>query len=77
MTPGDPFSGFGKTLLTLGLIIAAVGAALIIFPRIPWLGRLPGDIHLRGKNWSFHFPIVTSIVISIVLTIILNLISRK
>ena len=36
-----------------------------------------GDIHLRGKNWSFHFPIVTSIVISIVLTIILSLFSRK
>ncbi len=77
MTPGDPFSGIGKTLLTIGLIIAAVGAALIIFPMIPWLGRLPGDIHLRGKNWSFHFPLVTSIVISIVLTIIFNLISRK
>ena len=77
MTPGDPFSAFGKTLLSLGLIIAAVGAALIIFPRIPWLGRLPGDFHLRGKNWGFHFPLVTSIVISIVLTIILNLISRK
>lgn len=77
MTPGDLFSGFGKTLLIVGLIIAALGAALIIFPKIPWLGRLPGDIHLRGKNWSFHFPLVTSIVVSIVLTIILNLISRK
>ncbi|MBT5368535.1 MAG: DUF2905 domain-containing protein, partial [Nitrospinaceae bacterium] len=62
MTPGDPFSGFGKTLLTLGLIIAAVGVALIIFPKIPWLGRLPGDIHLRGKNWRFHFPLATSVI---------------
>ncbi len=77
MAPGDPFGSFGKTLLILGLIIAAVGAVIMIGPKIPWLGRLPGDIHLRGKNWSFSFPIVTSIVISIILTVILNLFSRK
>ncbi len=69
--------GFGKILLILGLLIAAAGAVMMIAPKIPWLGRLPGDIHLRGKNWSFHFPIVTSIVISIVLTILFNLFSRK
>ena len=77
MTPGDSFSGLGKILLIAGILIAAAGAALMIAPKIPWLGRLPGDIHLRGKNWSFHFPIVTSIVISIVLTILFNLFSRK
>ena len=69
--------GLGKILLIAGLLIAAVGAVIMIAPKIPWLGRLPGDIHLRGKNWSFHFPIVTSIVISIVLTILFNLFSRK
>ncbi len=69
--------GLGKILLILGLLIAAAGAVMMIAPKIPWLGRLPGDIHLRGKNWSFHFPIVTSIVISIVLTILFNLFSRK
>ena len=69
--------GLGKILLIAGLLIAAVGAVIMIAPKIPWLGRLPGDIHLRGKNWSFHFPIVTSIVISIVLTILYNLFSRK
>jgi hypothetical protein len=69
--------GLGKILLIAGLLIAAAGAALILAPKIPWLGRLPGDIHLRGKNWSFHFPLATSIVISIVLTILFNLFSRK
>ena len=69
--------GLGKILLIAGIIIAAAGAALMLGPKIPWLGRLPGDIHLRGKNWSFHFPIVTSIVISIILTILFNLFSRK
>ncbi len=69
--------GLGKILLIAGLIIAAAGAVLMLAPKIPWLGRLPGDIHLRGKNWSFHFPIVTSIVISIILTILFNLFSRR
>ena len=69
--------GLGKILLIAGLLIAAAGAVLMLAPKIPWLGRLPGDIHLRGKNWSFHFPIVTSIVVSIVLTILFNLFSRK
>ena len=50
---------------------------LLLAPKIPFLGRLPGDIHLRGKNWSFSFPIVTCIVISVVLTLLLNLFSRR
>ena len=84
MDPGDPsgpLGNIGKTLLIAGLALAAIGALMTFGPRLPWLGpwlgRLPGDIHLRGKNWSFHFPIVTSIVVSIVLTILWNLFSRK
>ena len=77
MEPGDPFAQFGRIILIAGLVIAGLGALMMWGPKIPFLGRLPGDIHLRGKNWSFHFPIVTSIVISILLTIIFNLFSRK
>ncbi len=77
MEPGDPFAQFGRIILITGLVIAGLGALMMWGPKIPFLGRLPGDIHLRGRNWSFHFPIVTSIVISILLTIILNLFSRK
>ena len=77
MEPGDPFAQFGRIILIMGLVIAGLGALMMWGPKIPFLGRLPGDIHLRGKNWSFHFPIVTSIVISILLTIILNFFSRK
>jgi len=73
----DPFGHLGRTLVIFGIILAAVGLVLMIGPKIPWLGRLPGDIHLRGKGWSFHFPIVTSIVVSIVLTVLLNLFWRK
>lgn len=77
MGPGDPFNQFGRIILILGLVLVGVGALMMFGPKIPFLGRLPGDIHLKGKNWSFHFPIITSIVLSIILTIILNLFSRK
>ena len=73
----EPFGGFGKTLILLGAILMVLGVVFVLAPKIPFLGKLPGDIHLRGKNWSFSFPVVTCIVISIVLTLLLNLFSRR
>ena len=73
----EPFGGFGKTLILLGAVLMVLGVVFLVAPKIPFLGKLPGDIHLRGKNWSFSFPVVTCIVISIVLTLLLNLFSRK
>ena len=73
----EPFGGFGKTLILLGAALIVLGAVFVLAPKIPFLGKLPGDIHLRGKNWSFSFPVVTSIVISIVLTLLLNLFWRR
>ena len=67
----------GKLLIVAGLTIAALGLALLIAGRIPWLGQLPGDINVERKDVSFHFPIVTCIIISLVLTILLNLFMRK
>ena len=66
----------GALLLIVGGVTALAGLMLLLVPRIPWLGHLPGDIHYRAKNTSFHFPVVTCLVVSIVLTIVLNLISR-
>ena len=66
----------GVMLLIAGCVTAAVGLVLLLAPRIPWLGHLPGDIHYRGKTASFHFPVVTCIVVSIVLTLVLNLVLR-
>jgi len=45
--------------------------------KIPWIGRLPGDFYYKGKNFTFYFPLATSIVVSIILTIIVLFISRK
>ncbi|MGA2518255.1 MAG: DUF2905 domain-containing protein [Thermodesulfobacteriota bacterium] len=59
----------GKMLILLGVFIILAGLFLLLGEKIPWIGRLPGDIIIRKKNFTFYFPIVTSIVISIVLTL--------
>ncbi|HET7136686.1 MAG TPA: DUF2905 domain-containing protein [Casimicrobiaceae bacterium] len=59
-----------RVLIVVGLLILAVGIAWPWIARLG-LGRLPGDINVERDGWSFHFPIVTSIVISVVLTFLL------
>ncbi len=73
MSLGD----LGKILIGLGLVIVAVGVVLMLGSRIPWLGRLPGDIHVQRGNWSFYFPLATCLVISIVLTLLFSLFGRR
>jgi len=70
------FSAMGKILIIMGLIIVVIGALMILGPRIPFIGRLPGDIYVRRENFVFYFPITTSILISIILSLILFLIGR-
>jgi hypothetical protein len=69
--------GLGRLLILTGAMAIAVGLALLLLARIPWLGRLPGDIVVQRERVTFYFPIVTSIVVSIVLTILLNLFFRR
>jgi DUF2905 family protein len=66
-----------RYLVIGGIILILLGGAVYLAAKfgIP-LGRLPGDIHIEGRNGSFYFPIVTSIVLSIVLTVVLNIIIR-
>ncbi|MCX7780430.1 MAG: DUF2905 domain-containing protein [Negativicutes bacterium] len=71
------FDSFGKTLMAIGAAILIIGALLHFGGKFVSLGRLPGDIHVQKENFSFHFPIVSSIIISIVLTILLNLFFRR
>lgn len=67
----------GRTLVVVGGIIVAVGLFLIIAEKVnfPLLGKLPGDIHIRRKNFQLYFPVVTCIVLSLILSIVLYLIS--
>jgi Protein of unknown function (DUF2905) len=69
--------GLGRFLILFGVVVVVVGAALLFLPRIPWLGRLPGDIVVQRERFTFYFPLATSIVVSIALTILLNLFFRR
>jgi hypothetical protein len=60
----------GRMLLILGAVIFLVGALLAFGPRIPWLGRLPGDFSFGGENWKVYVPLGTSLVISLILTLL-------
>lgn len=64
---------FGKTLILAGIALVLVGLVLSFAGSIPWLGRLPGDIHIKKDGFQFYFPIVTCILISLLLTAILYL----
>ena len=70
-------SDIGKLLIVFGLLIAAAGVVLIFAGRLPWLGRLPGDIYVRRGSWTFYFPLATSILISVVLTLLFWLFGRR
>ncbi|MBN1830112.1 MAG: DUF2905 domain-containing protein [Deltaproteobacteria bacterium] len=67
----------GKILIVVGLLIAAVGVFLSLGGKIGWIGRLPGDILIKGKRGVFYFPLATSIIASVVLSFVLYLIKRK
>jgi hypothetical protein len=73
-------SELGKLLLVFGLLMIIVGGILLLggnlAGKVPWLGRLPGDIRIERGNWSFYFPIVTCLVISAVLTLLFALFRR-
>ncbi len=67
----------GKILVWTGLVLVALGVVLWLGPRVPWLGRLPGDIRIERENFRFYFPLTTCILVSIVVTLILWLLRRR
>jgi hypothetical protein len=73
----DGIQYIGKFLIILGIIVAAVGGLLLISGRIPWIGRLPGDIIIQKKNFTFYFPLATSILISLILTFLFWLFGKR
>lgn len=73
----EGFGAFGKILIILGIIMIVVGGLFMFGNKIPFVGRLPGDIVVHKKNFHFYFPITTSIIISIILSLIMWLLSRR
>lgn len=67
----------GRALIVLGIVLVGVGVLLSLVGKVPWLGRLPGDIHIQRGNWSFYFPLATSLLLSVVLSLVFWLFSRR
>ncbi len=69
-------TALGKTLVIAGVVLVLVGALVLAARKVPWLGKLPGDIRIEGERTSFYFPLATCIVLSVLLTIVLNVLGR-
>jgi len=68
----------GRLLLVMGALLALLGLILVLGPKLPFrLGRLPLDFHYRRDNFSFYFPLGTSILLSVLLTLLFGLLNRR
>ena len=71
----------GKMLLLFGLLMVLLGVALLVAGhfsgKVPWLGRLPGDVYIQRGSWTFYFPLATCLIVSIILTLLFSLFSRR
>ena len=71
----------GKMLLLFGLLMVLLGLVLLVAGhfsgKVPWLGRLPGDIYIQRGTWTFYFPLATCLIISVVLTLLFSFFSRR
>ncbi len=66
-------SELARFLIIAGLVLVAVGVVVWLAPKIPWLGKLPGDFTFQWRNFTFYFPLGTCILVSVILTLILYL----
>lgn len=71
------FEGFAKLLILFGIVLTVLGGLLLVMGRIPFIGRLPGDFYIQKGNFTFYFPLTTSILISLLLTFLFSLFSRR
>jgi hypothetical protein len=66
----------GKGLMLLGVLILALGAVLTLAGKVPWFGRLPGDIVVERGPLTFYFPLATCVIVSVVLSLLVWLLRR-
>jgi hypothetical protein len=66
----------GKLLIIIGVILILLGVFVTYQNRIPFLGKLPGDIRIEKENFKFYFPITTSILLSLLVSLVIFLINR-
>jgi hypothetical protein len=69
----SPSGSLGKILIICGICLVVIGLILVLGNKIPWIGRLPGDIIIKRDKFTFYFPLMTSIIISLLLTLLFSL----
>ncbi len=72
----EQLQNLGKILVFMGIFIAVVGALLIFGNKIPLVGRLPGDILIQKKNFTFYFPITTLVIINLIILLVIYLVKK-
>jgi hypothetical protein len=72
----DGLEPIGRWLVVIGVFIAILGAIMLLTPRVPWLGRLPGDVVIRSDNATIYIPITTMLIVSVLLSVVLSVIGR-
>jgi hypothetical protein len=72
----DDLPQIGRALVAVGLVLLLVGVALMLGPRVPWLGRLPGDILIERPGFRLYFPLATCLLLSLLVTGVLWLLRR-
>lgn len=70
------FQPLGRALIFFGVILTSFGLIVLLAPKIPWIGRLPGDILIERERFSFYFPLTSCLLASVLLSLILWLIGR-
>ncbi len=66
----------GRALLILGVVLVGVGLVLVLAPKVPFLGRLPGDIRIQRDGVTIYIPIASMVVVSVVLSVLVSLLGR-
>lgn len=70
-------SGIGRMLIFVGITLIVIGIIFMLTQKFPWIGRLPGDIYIKKENFSFYFPVTTSILISVVMSLFFIFLGKR
>jgi hypothetical protein len=68
--------GLGKIVITAGIVLTVVGVLMLLAPKLPFIGKLPGDFYFKRDGVSFYFPLATSIIASIILSLVISFLFR-
>ncbi len=67
----EPYQPLAKLLISAGIVLLAIGLILLAVPKIPFIGKLPGDILIQKKNFAFYFPVVSLLILNLIIFILL------